>query len=54
MKSSRVAPMGLPWPVRPLAGAGIEIVMLFTFHHSHEVRPLAGAGIEIRPACPMA
>ena len=37
--------------VRPLAGAGIEIIIDHSRNCLGSVRPLAGAGIEIVAAC---
>ena len=40
-------PTGYRGHVRPLAGAGIEIELVYGLVYRGDVRPLAGAGIEI-------
>ena len=48
LKLKMAEPKTNPAPVRPLAGAGIEMELrLAHLHPPRPVRPLAGAGIEI-------
>ena len=51
MKYFGLARITQPFAVRPLTGAGIEIVLMITGVSAGRVRPLTGAGIEIGPPC---